>query len=199
MRIDAREVDDGRPSIDGAAKCSTTHQSPAGAAARSSGPVAPDDVAKTIEAFVDVLIPGDADFPSASAAGTHGLVADRIRTAHGSAGIVALAEELEANGPFLAGDRTAAVARFERAAPARFFYARFVTYYAYYQMPAVVMAIARLGHDYHDAPQPLGYRMAPYDEDRDAPKHGRGSYKKTDEIAGVDLSSLADLNLPLKG
>ena len=159
----------------------------------------PDEIARTLEAFVDVLIPGDADFPSASAAGTHGLVAERIRAAQGSEGLVALAQSLDASGPFLTGDRIAAVAEFERTDSVRFFFARFATYFAYYQTPSVILALQRLGHDYNDAPQPLGYAMKPYDIERQTPAHGRGTYKKTDEITLLDLSSLTDLNLPVKG
>src|SRR5436305_1300125 len=65
----------------------------------------PDEIAAALEAFVDVLIPGDADFPSASSVGTHGLVAERIRAAQGSDGLIALAEALNADGPFLDGNR----------------------------------------------------------------------------------------------
>lgn len=159
----------------------------------------PDEIANTLAAFVDVLIPGDADFPSASSAGTHGLTAERIRAAQTTAGVIALADALNANGPFLTGDRVAAVAAFEAADPARFVFARFATYLAYYQTPAVILALQRLGHDYHDAPQPLGYVMAPFDPAVHTPKNSRGTYKKTDEIAPLDLSTLAELNLPGKG
>ncbi len=161
--------------------------------------MSPDEISKTLEAFVDVLIPGDADFPSASAAGAHGLVAERIRAAEGSAGIVALAEALTAGDSFLTADRVAATAAFAAADPTRFVFARFATYLAYYQTPAVILTLQRIGHDYNDAPQPRGYRMAPFDPALHTPKNPGGAYKKTEEIVRLDVSTLADLNLPGKG
>ena len=53
----------------------------------------PTVIAATFAAFVDTLIPGDDIFPVASAAGTHGLVLDRVRDRLGVdtiPGIVAL-------------------------------------------------------------------------------------------------------------
>ena len=85
------------------------------------------------------------------------------------------------------------------ADPVRFAFARFATYLAYYQTPAVILALQRTGHDYNDAPQPLGYQMAPFNPAIHTPKTPRGTYMKTDEIVRLDLSTLADLNLPGKG
>ena len=39
-----------------------------------------------------------------------------------------------------------------------------IAYLAYYESPTVVRAVRSLGHVYNDAPQPVGYAMAPFDE-----------------------------------
>lgn len=149
--------------------------------------------AETLRAFADVLIPGDADFPAASAAGAHGLLAERLRETGGPEAVAALADTLDRAGPapFLALDaagRIDAARAVELAEPAMFALARSILYFSYYQHPLVVRAIRGMGFTYNDAPQPLGYlgAIAPFDPRRHLPSVPRGSYKRTGEIARVD-------------
>ena len=148
--------------------------------------------AEILRAFADVLIPGDGDFPAASAAGAHGLLAERLRETGGAEAVAALANTLDRAGeaPFLdldAAGRVDAVRAVELAEPAMFALVRTILYFSYYQHPLVVQAIRGMGFTYNDAPQPLGYAhaMAPFDPRRNLPSVPRGSYKRTEEIARV--------------
>lgn len=160
---------------------------------------APRELAAVLATFVDVLLPGDDLFPAASATGTHGLVADRVRALVGNDELAALAHDLEADGLALSEQspdrRIASAQRFELEAPERFAFFRDVVYYAYYQSPLVTTAIRALGHDYHDAPQPLGYRLAPFDPTpgANAPAIPRGRYKRTGEVTRINVSGLSVL------
>lgn len=148
-----------------------------------------------LAAFADTLLPGDDLFPAASAVGAHGLLAERLRQRLGGEGIDRCAAALlEASG----GDRFAdlrteqrsdAVRRLETSDPELFELLRSILYYAYYQNPVVVRAIRALGWTYNDAPQPLGYPLAPFDPTPDAnlPAAPRGSYKPTATIVRVAL------------
>lgn len=161
----------------------------------------PVQTATTLAAFVDTLIPGDADFPPASAAGAHGIVANRVRKQLGHDGFQRLVALLDRDEPFAAASpevRARAVQRLEAEDAELFVFLRFATYFAYYETPAVIAAIRALGHDYNDAPQPLGYELPPFDPKKHLPASPRGSYKTTSEIARIDLSTLASLGLPGK-
>ena len=168
----------------------------AGAEARGALPI--PEAAAAMRAFVDVLIPGDGLFPPASAVGAHGLLAERLREQHGPEAldrVVAALAEVAGVRPFAEltpEDRLAAVTRFEREEGALFDTLRTVLYYSYYQSPLVVRAIRALGHDYNDAPQPRGYPMDPFDPTPgvNAPATPRGWYKRTEEVARVDLSGI---------
>lgn len=164
-------------------------------------PTAPAAIAAALTAFVDVLIPGDGDFPPASAAGTHGLVFERIRQRYGHAAFPRIAAVLDREGPF-AGlppeRRVALVAEFEQSDPELFTALRFATYFAYYQTPPVIATLQALGHDYNDSPQPLGYELPPFDPAKHLPATSRGRYKRTEEVTRLDLSALADLGLPVQ-
>ncbi|MFM9107411.1 MAG: hypothetical protein ACKOWF_12015 [Chloroflexota bacterium] len=155
--------------------------------------------AELLRAFVDVMIPGDGDFPAASAAGSHGLLAERLRERGGAGAVdeVIAALDAAAGGDFLARDaagRGAAVAAWQAADAAGFGWARTVLYYSYYQHPLVVRAIRRMGFAYNDAPMPEGYRLPAFDlgPGGDLPAAGGpGFYKRTGEIGRVDLGPLA--------
>jgi hypothetical protein len=160
---------------------------------------APTRIGETLEAFVDVLLPGDADFPRASATGAHGVVLDRIRERLGNEAFAVIAEALGDEFADASADhRNEAVRRMEQNASELFHFLRWATYFSYYERPPVIAALRRLGHDYNDAPQPLGYQIAPFDPARHLPASPRGSYKKTSEITRIDTSSLAELGLPVK-
>ena len=156
----------------------------------------PAGIATMLGALVDVLLPGDGRFPAASAAGIHGVVADRLVAQMGESALDDLAQTVAACGgplaPLGAAERQAVVRRIEETRPELFETLRMIGYLAYYESPAVVRAVRGLGHVYNDAPQPEGYAMAPFDEadSRQAPAHRRGAYVKTEEVARLDLSPL---------
>jgi len=159
----------------------------------------PISTAAALAALVDVLMPGDDLFPAASAVGTQGQLASRLRERAGPDGLGLLLETL---GPDFAGtpftDRELAVRRLEDGQPALFALVRMAAYTAYYAAPAVIDAIRALGHEYNDAPQPKGYELRRFDPTpgADLPAEPRGSFLATEEIERVDTSSLADLGLP---
>lgn len=152
------------------------------------------EIAAALAAFVDVLIPGDDLFPAASAVGAHGLLWERLRDFYGAEMFDKLIEALSSEGGFLdtlpPAAQLEAVRRLEHEKPDLFNFLRMVTYYAYYQSPPVVQAICALGHDYHDAPQPLGYAMVPFDPSVNVPAAPRGRYRPTDQIVRLDLSGI---------
>ncbi|GIV84201.1 MAG: hypothetical protein KatS3mg052_1208 [Candidatus Roseilinea sp.] len=124
------------------------------------------------------------------------MLAERLRAHHGSDAVERVIALLQDNAgqAFAArpsSQRVRLVRRLEHTEPTLFAFIRMATYMAYYQHPAVIRAIRRLGHDYNDAPQPSGYHMPAFDPNVDAPRHQRGFYKKTEEITPVDTSSLA--------
>lgn len=156
----------------------------------------PDELAAELAALCDTLLPGDDRFPSATAVGSHGVAADRIRARAGQQGLDAILAGLRASGGPLgaAADRTAVVAAFERTHPDLFGLVRLALFTAYYESPVVVRAVRALGHVYNDAPQPLGYAMLPFDptDPLNAPGHRRGGFVATADVRRVDLSGLPD-------
>ena len=133
--------------------------------------------------LADVLLPGDALFPAASASGMDALLIARLR----GAGVLArvLAEVGEPS--------VAAVARLETAQPALFDSLRRIVFVTYYEQEAVVAAIRALGMPYNDAPLPAGHAPEPFDPAIDAPRHRRGHFVPTLEVRPVDLAALDHL------
>ena len=156
----------------------------------------PAQIAAMLKDLVDVLLPGDGRFPSASDAGSHGVVADRLVAQLGETALDDLAQTVAACGGPLGSlgpaERQAVVRRMEEAHPAQFETLRMIAYHAYYESPAVVRAVRALGHVYNDAPQPAGYLMAAFDETDplQAPAHRRGHYVRTEDVARLDLAPL---------
>lgn len=156
----------------------------------------PTEMAATLAAFVDVLLPGDELFPAASTVGTQALLADRLRALLGAEAVAEAVRSLSEDARSFSGlapeERVAAVRRLEQRLPDRFDLLRSVTYYAYYQNPAVVQCVRELDFDYNDAPQPRGYEMQPFDPTpgADAPASPRGSYTATAEVVPIDVSEL---------
>jgi hypothetical protein len=151
---------------------------------------APEDLARALSGFADALLPGDDLFPSASAAGSHGVLAARLRERIGAEAPELLARALIERDVLT--DPTGAATRLEADEPVRFALAQLILTYAYYEAPAVIAAIRALGHDYNQAPQPTGYTLRPFDPARDAPATPRGRYIGTHEVARVDLSRLQE-------
>ena len=156
----------------------------------------PANIAAMLKDLVDVLLPGDGRFPSASDAGSHGVVADRLVAQLGEAALDDLAQTVAdcggPLGPLTLAERRAVVRRMEEAHPEQFESLRMIAYHAYYESPAVVRAVRSLGHAYNDAPQPAGYAMAAFDESDplQAPAHRRGQYVRTEDVARLDLAPL---------
>lgn len=151
--------------------------------------------AKMIAALVDELIPGDDIWPSASAAGVHGIIALRIFAAWDAATLAKFADLIGWRGGGLAGDdpaqRFAAVAAFEARDPDLFENIYTATLLAYYETPFVVSVIQQSGRPYSIRPHISGYPMEPFDFSRDTPTHNRGHYLATDAVVPVDISGLA--------
>jgi hypothetical protein len=164
----------------------------------------PAATAATLAAFVDVLLPGDDLFPPASTVGAQALLAERIRQRYGPSGVAEAVAALSPDGSFAAAtleERADAVSRLETERPVLFAFLYTATCFSYYQHPAVIEAIRALGHDYKDAPQPEGYALPRFDfaPGVNVPMNPKGRFKWTEFIEPVDLSGLADLDLPVKG
>ena len=149
-----------------------------------------EPVLTTICRLIDAYIPGDADFPAASATGAPHLVLQRVLDQYGSDFLNETIDLLVATDADAAVDDWAVVDR------GRYEALRFVIYLSYYQQPEVIAVLQRLGHDYNLAPQPLGYALPPFDPAKHLPAEPRGIYFTTEGIQPVDLSGLADLDLP---
>jgi len=163
----------------------------------------PTAVAATLAAFVDVLLPGDEDFPSASTVGAQGLLAERLRQRLGADSVATLAERLSLSGPFADADaatKVTIVQEFERNEPVLFAVVYMVVCFSYYQHPTVTATIRALGHDYKDSPQPDGYEMPKFDftPGVNVPMKPKGTFKWTEWLEPIDISSLAHLNLPMR-
>ena len=147
-----------------------------------------------LAALVDVLVPGDGAFPCASEVGVQAKLADRLILMRGEGAVHALIEALAAaDGPLhrLADDgRAAVLTRLEREQPEAFLLIRNIVYLSYYESPAVHEAIRAMGFTYHAIPLPVGYEVGRFDPATDSPRHGRGSFVRTEEVRRVDLSQL---------
>lgn len=157
------------------------------------------DDAAFVVALIDTMIPGDADFPSASEADIAALVASRAAEMHGPAFLAGLRRALDRDGaPFAAaeeGERGARLAAHERAKPSDVQAVCVVLYLSYYGAAPVKAAIRLMGLQYPDAPQPGGYVMSPFDpaDPIEAPVHRRGHFVATDAVARVTTEGLGDL------
>jgi len=144
--------------------------------------------------LVDLLIPGQDGWPSASLAGTQGLLGYRLQEVRGEGAVQELAAVLNAcGGPLASLDeagRIAVVERLEREHADLFKLVRNATFLAYYESPAVIPAIQMLGQPYKAIPGLDGYPLPPFDPERDQPRHNRGCYVPTEAVRRVDLSRL---------
>jgi hypothetical protein len=151
-------------------------------------------LAAELAALVDVLVPGDGAFPSASEVGVQAKLADRLILMRGEGAVQTLVETLATAGSPLArleaDGRTAVLARIERERPDDFLLIRNIVYLSYYESPAVHEAIRAMGFTYHATPLPVGYEVGRFDPTTDTPRHSRGVFVRTDEVRRVDLSKL---------
>ena len=154
-------------------------------------------LANMLRDFVDTMIPGDGDWPSASLVGVQGVLAMRLLETLGEKGLDQLDKAiLDCGGP-LSGlndsGRLELLERLEKARPQFFASLTTATYLAYYENPAVVRQVQSLGQPYRAMPAIGGYPSAPFDLERDRPRHGRGGYLATDQVRPVDISGLQHL------
>jgi hypothetical protein len=151
-------------------------------------------LAAELAALVDVLVPGDGEFPRASEVGVQAKLADRLTLMRGEGAVHTLAEALVAcGGPLdrLHGDgRAAVLARIERERPEDFLLIRNIVYLSYYESPAVHEAIRAMGFTYHATPLPKGYEVGRFDPATDTPRHNRGHFLDTEAVRRVDLAQL---------
>ena len=142
--------------------------------------------------LVNVLLPGGDGFPAARATGMMELLASRLRQADAST-LPRLAESLHARGAPPVDDAAwqETATRLEAVEPKLFGTIRKYAYLTYYEQPAVIDAIRALGLRYNDSPLPQGYPDEPFAADRDAPRHARGRWLRTEDVVPVDVSVLA--------
>ena len=144
--------------------------------------------------MMDALLPGGCGFPKASATGMGAVLLDRLRRADATlparlAAAVGAADE--AFDPHDAARCHAAAAQIEAAEPKLFREVRKFAYLTYYEQPAVIAATRALGFRYNDAPLPEGYPTEPFEPGRDAPRHTRGRWTRTEDVRRADLSQLS--------
>lgn len=150
----------------------------------------PRSRARTIEALVTVLLPGDADFPSGAEAGVQGKLVERLADLEGEAAVDRVIQAVDGVSAVDPDARRAVVAAFERDHPDLFAKVRNLAFLAFYENPFVQETIRLLGFAYNAAPLPKGYGVRRFDMAEDVPTHGRGRYVPTDAVRRVDLSSL---------
>jgi hypothetical protein len=159
--------------------------------------LSPLEAARLLRDLVEVMIPGDGEWPSAADVGCHGLIGIRLVELLGEAGFDGMIAALVECGAPFAGrtpdDREAIIARFEASDAKRFAKLRLALYTGYYEHPAVVAAVASLGMPYLARPVLGGYELPPFDPARDAPRQKRGFYVRTEDVKRVDLSGLPHL------
>jgi hypothetical protein len=163
-----------------------------------------DRQTRVLNAFADELIPGGDGFPAPSEVNVIGFVARYVAPK----GQVAkwfpfLAEEpfkawLDRLGdPFVkltSKERVEEIKAIEESEVDLFGRLRDTLYYAYYSRPEVVRAIninLEAGRDYRYSPQPFGYSDNMREWDKVLLSRVRGTYKRTNEVVGVDLKEIA--------
>jgi hypothetical protein len=150
--------------------------------------------ARLLADLVDLLLPGDGDWPSGATIGVQSTLAVRLVEERGEPDLTRLAQAiLQAGGPFAdhPEERRIAIAQaLEAAEPELFGWVRDAAYFAYYESPYVVAVINAQGHPYRLRPHVKGYPLQRFDPARDAPTHGRGRWLPTGEVRPVDISTL---------
>jgi hypothetical protein len=146
------------------------------------------DVEK-LDGVVDTLLPGGEGFPPASSIGTAEYMMSQLRPGELDGWLRPMLDTIStlAGGDFLDCDgtgRAQALRRMESEHRPVFERLLALTYYCYYAQPAVVDVVRGMGFQYNNAPQPLGYRMEPFDPSHPEmlPQTPRGYYKRTEEI-----------------
>ncbi len=136
--------------------------------------------AATLQSLLDILIPGDADFPAPGAIDLAAAMLAHARfAAFAEAALVRLPPDFGSLGT---GDVIAAVEALEAADPEGFGALLTGLYSLYYVHPAVLEAVERVSGYAARPPQPEGYRLAPFDPAVVAIPASRGRlYRETSE------------------
>lgn len=141
------------------------------------------DTAEHIDLVAERMIPATGPWPAASAMEIGADLLPRLRDSESHRVETALAMLGPVDG-FRAksGEEQDQLLRsLEVSAPTLFAMLRQVIYFAYYAQPEVVALLRQKGYDIQETPQPNGYHMAPFDEER-APKNGRGAWIPTSAV-----------------
>ncbi len=159
-----------------------------------AGGVTPAAAAGMLADLVEVLLPGDASWPSGRTVGVQSLLALRLLEQRGKAEFTRVTKAVLAAGGPLAGldeaARIALVARFEAEEPELFGWLRDVAYVTYYENPFVAEVINAKGHIYELRPHLKGYPVPGFDPERNTPRHGRGGYVPTEAVHRLDTAAL---------
>jgi hypothetical protein len=152
------------------------------------------ETAQLLAVLADTLLPGGEGWPSGATVGVQALVAARLVQERGDDAVdsvvAALGDDAQA---LLTGDeaaRVAAVAAWEARDKDLFGFVRDAAFIAYYESPAVVLAINAHGHPYRLVPHVAGYKLPRFNLERDTPKHGRGRWTPTDAVQRVAVETL---------
>ncbi len=146
---------------------------------------------RAVLGLMNTVLPGGHGFPAAASTGMGDLLVARLRRADPALpGKIAAALGADGRLPDQETHWCDAAARLEAVEPKLFDEFRKYAYLTYYEQPSVIDAIRKLGFRYNDSPLPDGYPDEPFDPERDAPRHGRGAWIRTEDVKRVDLSRL---------
>ena len=164
-----------------------------------------DTQAAVINAVADTLVPPGNGFPAPSEVDVVGFFGRYLAPSGTKAVHYPFAEEDafkakldELGEAFVNADeaaRTDAIGRLEREDEEFFGQLRSLTYYGYYSMTEVTLAIRKnipAGKDYHGPPQPYGYldTTEPWDDASLSTRGGTADYIATEDVTRVDLSGI---------
>lgn len=136
-----------------------------------------------LDAVTERLIPPTGAWPAATTMGVGADVLPRLRESERAALLSALemlgtVEEFTARpGP----GQDEALRGLEARNPQAFALIRQILYLAYYAQPRVVKLLQSMGYDIQETPQPHGYRMDPFNEER-AQRNGPGVWIPTEAV-----------------
>lgn len=158
------------------------------------GGATPKAAAGMLADLVDVLLPGDASWPSGRTVGVQALLALRLLQQRGAAGLARVGQVILASGGPMDGlDEPARVALVERFAASEadlFGWVRDTAYVTYYENPFVAEVINAKGHIYKLRPHIHGYPVPRFDPERNTPRHGRGRFVPTEAVRRVNTAAL---------